>query len=102
MMPTYDYKCSRCSHKWEVFESMMIDPVRECPKCKGEATRQIGLGGGVVHKGEDKPPGEAYRRWREDREIQRKVRKAKKLKREGRVPKEEVLRLESRELNEDY
>ena len=51
-MPTYDYKCSKCSHAWEVFQSIKADPVKKCPECKKNgAVRQISGGGGILFKG---------------------------------------------------
>ena len=32
-MPTYEYKCEACGHKFEKFQSMSSAPVRKCPSC---------------------------------------------------------------------
>ncbi len=50
-MPTYEYKCKKCGHKFEVFQSMTAEPVKTCPKCKGEVKRLIGAGAGPIFKG---------------------------------------------------
>lgn len=50
-MPTYDYKCSKCSHIFEYFQSMNDDPLSECPECGGEVKRLIGGGAGLIFKG---------------------------------------------------
>lgn len=50
-MPTYEYKCSNCSHTFEVFQSINAEPLKECPKCKGELKRLIGPGAGPIFKG---------------------------------------------------
>ncbi len=51
-MPTYEYKCSSCDHKFEKFQMMTADPVKECPECgKETAKRLIGAGMGVIYKG---------------------------------------------------
>lgn len=50
-MPTYDYKCSNCSHVFEHFQSMMDDPLSLCPECGGEVKRMIGGGSGLIFKG---------------------------------------------------
>jgi putative FmdB family regulatory protein len=50
-MPTYDYKCLRCGHSFELFQSMTADPVSKCYKCKGEVKRLIGAGAGPIFKG---------------------------------------------------
>ncbi len=51
-MPTYDYVCNNCNHKWELFQSMKDNPVRKCPSCgKLKAKRVIGPGAGIIFKG---------------------------------------------------
>ena len=51
-MPTYDYVCKSCDHKWELFQSIKADPVRKCPECgKLKAQRVIGPGAGIIFKG---------------------------------------------------
>jgi len=51
-MPTYDYECSQCGHKWEEFQSITAKPLRKCPECgKLKAKRVIGAGGGIIFKG---------------------------------------------------
>lgn len=51
-MPTYDYKCSACSHSFELFQHIKEKPVRKCPACgKLKAERVIGTGGAVIFKG---------------------------------------------------
>lgn len=51
-MPTYDYICRACGHKFELFQQMS-DPVkRKCPDCgKPKLERLIGIGAGVLFKG---------------------------------------------------
>ena len=51
-MPTYDYECSSCGHKYEIFEKIGANPRKKCPKCgKRRAKRLLGMGAGVVFKG---------------------------------------------------
>lgn len=51
-MPTYDYKCDKCDHTWELFQSITADPVKTCPECKSrKARRVIGPGAGILFKG---------------------------------------------------
>jgi len=51
-MPTYDYECAACGHKFEMFQSITEDPIRTCPKCKRrKARRLIGMGAGLLFKG---------------------------------------------------
>lgn len=51
-MPTYDYLCASCNHKFEKFESMSARPSKKCPECgKMQLKRLIGTGAGVIFKG---------------------------------------------------
>lgn len=51
-MPTYEYACSACGHKFERFESITAKPNSTCVKCsKKKAERQISGGGGLLFKG---------------------------------------------------
>jgi len=51
-MPTYDYRCKKCDHTWELFQSITAKPVRKCPECgKLSAKRVIGPGAGIIFKG---------------------------------------------------
>ena len=51
-MPTYDYECAKCGHRFDAFQSMSDDPLRKCPSCgKAGLRRLIGGGLGVIFKG---------------------------------------------------
>jgi putative FmdB family regulatory protein len=51
-MPTYDYQCRACGHRWELFQSIKAEPEKKCPKCgKRRAERVIGPGAGIIFKG---------------------------------------------------
>lgn len=50
-MPTYQYKCLKCGHDFEVFQNMKAEPIKKCPECKGEVKRLIGAGAGPIFKG---------------------------------------------------
>lgn len=51
-MPTYDYECDACNHKFELYQSIVAEPERRCPKCKKlKLRRLIGTGAAVVFKG---------------------------------------------------
>ena len=42
-MPTYDYECRECGHRWELFQRMSENPKRKCPECgRLKAKRLIG------------------------------------------------------------
>lgn len=52
-MPTYDYKCQKCGHQFEVFQSMKDDRLTDCPleECDGQVKRLLGTGAGIIFKG---------------------------------------------------
>jgi putative FmdB family regulatory protein len=51
-MPTYEYKCNACRHRFELFHSIKDSPKRKCPKCgKNALERLIGTGAAVLFKG---------------------------------------------------
>jgi putative FmdB family regulatory protein len=51
-MPTYDYECRSCAHRFEQFQSMTAKELRQCPECgKKTLQRLIGAGAGVIFKG---------------------------------------------------
>lgn len=51
-MPTYDYMCENCGHRFEKFHSITAAALRQCPKCsKDQLKRLIGSGSGVIFKG---------------------------------------------------
>lgn len=51
-MPTYEYKCCKCGFQFEAFQSILADPIEDCPKCKdGKVERLISAGAGVIFKG---------------------------------------------------
>ena len=51
-MPTYDYECDACEHKFELYQSISAEPEKGCPACKKKKLRRlIGTGGAVMFKG---------------------------------------------------
>ncbi len=50
-MPTYDYECNSCHHRFEAFQGMNDAPLKKCPECGKKVTRLIGSGAGVIFKG---------------------------------------------------
>ena len=51
-MPTYDYLCDACGHKFELFQSISDPLQRKCPQCKKLKLRRLfGTGAAVVFKG---------------------------------------------------
>ena len=51
-MPTYEYECRACGHKFEKYQPITAGPVRKCPGCgRLKARRLISAGAGVIFKG---------------------------------------------------
>jgi putative FmdB family regulatory protein len=50
-MPTYEYECQECGHRFEEFQRMSDEPIQKCPKCGGKVKRLIGTGAGMIFKG---------------------------------------------------
>jgi len=50
-VPTYDYLCTKCGHRFELFHSITDDGVKRCPKCRARARRVPAGGAGLLFKG---------------------------------------------------
>ncbi len=50
-MPTYQYRCDKCGHEFEEFQSMTEAAIEVCPECKGHTRRLITGGAGLLFKG---------------------------------------------------
>ncbi len=51
-MPTYDYACKACDHRFEHFQSISDGTLRRCPTCgRRMLERLIGPGAGFIFKG---------------------------------------------------
>ena len=50
-MPTYEYECTHCGYRFELFQNMKDERLKSCPKCKKNVNRLIGPGGGIIFKG---------------------------------------------------
>jgi putative FmdB family regulatory protein len=51
-MPTYDYLCDACDHKFELFQGINDEVQKKCPKCKKSKLRRLfGTGAAIVFKG---------------------------------------------------
>ena len=51
-MPTYEYLCSACTHRFDEFQSFSEAPLKKCPKCKkNKLQRLLGTGAAILVKG---------------------------------------------------
>ena len=50
-MPTYEYECRKCGHRFETFQSITAPPVKTCPQCRGKVARLLSGGAGIIFKG---------------------------------------------------
>jgi putative FmdB family regulatory protein len=51
-MPTYDYQCEACGHRFEKFQSIKAPPIRRCPSCgKNQVKRLLSTGAGIIFRG---------------------------------------------------
>ncbi len=50
-MPTYEYECNDCGHRFEAFQKMSDNPLDTCPEC-GKTVRRVLSGGlGISFRG---------------------------------------------------
>ncbi|MBN6034717.1 FmdB family zinc ribbon protein [Amycolatopsis sp. 195334CR] len=49
-MPTYQYACKECDHRFEAVQSFSEDSLTECPQCTGPLRKLYGAVG-VIFKG---------------------------------------------------
>ncbi len=50
-MPTYEYQCLSCKHKFEVLQSITSKLITKCPKCGKKVKKLISSAGGFIFKG---------------------------------------------------
>src|SRR5947199_10627458 len=51
-MPTYEYVCEGCGHRFDEFQSFKDDALKVCPKCHEERLRRLfGTGAAILFKG---------------------------------------------------
>lgn len=52
-MPTYEYECQACGHRFEEFQSMKDEPLTKCPECKKKKLKRLfGTGAALLFKGD--------------------------------------------------
>lgn len=49
-MPTYEYQCQTCNHRFEIWQKMTDEPLTICDECGGHIRRVI-FPPGIVFKG---------------------------------------------------
>jgi putative FmdB family regulatory protein len=49
-MPTYEYQCQTCNHRFEIWQKMTDEPLTICDEC-GEHIRRVIFPPGIVFKG---------------------------------------------------
>src|SRR6185312_7352524 len=49
-MPTYEYLCESCGHRFEIFQHISEAPLTTCPNCSGHIHRVL-FPAGIVFKG---------------------------------------------------
>jgi putative FmdB family regulatory protein len=49
-MPTYEYLCQSCHHRFEIWQKMTDEPLTVCDECGGQVRRVI-FPPGIVFKG---------------------------------------------------
>lgn len=49
-MPYYEYQCTECQHRFEVYRKPTDPPVSRCPECRGQV-RKIFRPVGIIFKG---------------------------------------------------
>lgn len=50
-MPTYEYECTACNHRFDFFQNIKEEPLKTCVQCGGPVKRLIGTGSGIIFKG---------------------------------------------------
>jgi putative FmdB family regulatory protein len=54
VMPTYEYECASCGHRFERRQTITADPITFCPGCGGKVHRLLSGGAGVLVKGRER------------------------------------------------
>jgi putative FmdB family regulatory protein len=51
-MPTYEYLCEACGHRFDEFQSFKDEPLQVCPQCgRPQLRRLFGTGAAILFKG---------------------------------------------------
>lgn len=49
-MPIYEYECETCGNRFERFQSIQDEPIRQCPTCAG-TVHKVFHPAGIIFKG---------------------------------------------------
>src|SRR5260370_32555937 len=49
-MPTYEYVCQSCGHRFDIWQKISDEPIQTCPVC-GSAVRRVIFPVGLMFKG---------------------------------------------------
>ena len=44
-MPTYEYECAACGHRFDAFQSITAKPLKKCPDCGNAVVKLISVTG---------------------------------------------------------
>ena len=50
-MPTYEYQCRSCGHRFEAVQNITAPARKRCPHCRKKVDRLISAGAGFLFKG---------------------------------------------------
>lgn len=69
-MPTYEYECTACAHRFEVMQRFSDEPLSQCPECRGRL-RKVFHAAGIIFKGDgwyatDSRPSAEKNKYKED------------------------------------
>lgn len=51
-MPTYEYACKACEHRFEIVQSFSEDALTTCPDCNRDELRKVYNAAGIIFKGD--------------------------------------------------
>lgn len=49
-MPVYEYECEHCGARFERFQSIQDEPIRQCPDCAG-SVHKVFHAAGIIFRG---------------------------------------------------